>query len=283
MNKLDIVNNNGIGPDGKIWNPPNSKEWINYSKKDILFTTTKNKQSNKYIIPGWFINSSKDKILHRYLDRFLRSRGRTIEEYYVRFVLNDFNILRCKNPECNKPLKIYGKFCRGFNDYCLFKCQFAEGTPHTQKNIDSMRNIWKNPNSKVHQENWHRARVESARKLLSEGKMQAKLQYNNLIKNKKGIYHFYLSVIRDGRVKLGVVKKGCINYRIELNRKYRCNEYLSLHVIFTSDLRSIASLEYRIKKRLNWREYHPFEKLHEIIEIFRSLRSDYLTENHINN
>jgi hypothetical protein len=262
----DLKLNNWKDELGNLWNDPNSDEFIVYNKEDIIKGS---EQSTFYFIPGWFIGSSEDTWKARYIKEYLGRYNRTIEEYYSRFILNLSEVPQCKAPGCKEKVLINGKISNGLNQYCCFEHQFIQGSPHNKELSNSISEAWENENSGYNSDHWHERRVESAREVMLDPSHQADLQFYRIHDQPIRIYHFYIALMEDNTIKIGVTSIYPIEGRMFLQDSFGRKPYYSIHKLFSANNKCIAWFEYDIKKEFNFSEYLEFSDFKKLKEKLR--------------
>lgn len=257
-----------IDDKGNLWNDPKSLEWIEYSRSDVINEST---NTHWHLIPGWFIGQENDVWKSRHMKPFLKHYGRTIEEWYCRFILNLDHVPTCEAPGCNNTVPLrFGKIFGGLQKYCCFEHQFIPGSPHG-KWTDQRR-----LNESLGKIRMYKEKPETLKKksdFLKIPKNAAHMQKMAIMKKSNSIYGFYLARTESGKLKFGVSKNCSFEWRMKSQELYNRDKYLAIHGLFTTDNITAAELEYELKSNFNYSEYLDWDqfksfkiKLKEYIE-----------------
>ena len=261
----ELKRNNWRDELGNYWNLPNS-EWIVYSKKDI------NPRQRNFILPLWFIGKyeKSDKLIIGLsnLIKELNKYNRSIEEYYSRFFLNIHKVPKCRNKGCNNKVRLRdGKVSHGLSEFCCRSCHIS----------DMNRTSWKDPNYIMNSLEFRRSKSNEMKNNLSiwnyNPEFQAKSKRGR-IRSNESIYVFYLARTKSGYLKFGVAQDGSTKWRLHIQKEWNKDEYVSFHILFKMNNKSMSDFEYNLKREFEFREYlnwNEFNKLKiELKKLYRS-------------
>jgi hypothetical protein len=227
MNTIDyILSHNGIGEDGKSWNPPDATEWIEYSNM---------RECKYYKIPGWWYGGSDITV---YGSRVKYYTKRPLSEWILRFDLNLPNAPRC--PICGDPVK-YMHDCNSYSIAC--------SANHAHKISNSYQEVRILRSRQLSARNLQSWKDQEYRKLMhdkvsaqhKDWKYSAWIAYTSYLGKYPDEQCYLYKCLDDNRVKVG------ITVNPERRGKMLGANYIDLTILKEGRSGDIAKLELAMK------------------------------------
>lgn len=225
---------------------------MNYPK-DVLITSS-DKKGNYYLIPTeWITNKELEfnyfkseygvYVSSRNFSNILNSIGKTVQEWYDRWILNIETADRPKCPICGNDLEFI-KVTLGYRTTCSKKCNAIRCLNNSE---------------------FYNTRVE----VLNSYESQALNKYNQFVNigNETDRCILYLGITNKGNLKYGITN---LQFQDKLGLYTNKEHLITIHKITEGTRLQIAKLEYNIKlERKDSNEILDFCELHNLISILK--------------
>lgn len=254
----ELRNLNWIDLPGKYLNPPNEVEWVIYQSEDVMVGTG---ASTQYYVPGWYVGEVKDTWKARsWLSKYLIKHGRSIADWYSRFILNLPSKPQCALPGCTRPAAFDKPSHGGFYECCCFDHAQSLRLIRSWRSSDYRTNWMNKYSTYLNSDHFKQVvRSNAYKKFLSKG-------------DSDETCYFYIATI-PGRFKYGVTKYDDIYIRSLINKGLNGFEYQNYRVLLKSTRKIVATIEYLISEGFNLgTEYIEFNtsNLLKFIEYYKS-------------
>lgn len=257
----ELKNNGWKDENDHLWNDPDNNNWILYKMTEV------EPLPRKYFIPYWFIGEQSDLLIgHLSIKSVLSEHGRSLEEYYSRFILNLSDVPTCENEGCNNKVHVRdGKIPRGLTKCCCRSCHISKRN----------RKLWKDPDYIMNSSEFKFKKSQEMTNNLMEWnynpEFQARSKRGKILSHVGVNYIFYISRTLSGFLKFGVAQDGTTDWRLYVQKEFNGDEYVSFHTIFKSDNIRMADFEYNLKSKFGFREYMDWSEFKKLKNEIRNL------------